>query len=466
MRDQKADSSAPSQGWLGDLSRFLLGLSAERKRLLLPGRLRDAIARQQENSEILIGWIQLGVVVTFAVLYTLAPKTFHPDVMFEPVPLVLAVYAVFTLLRLVLAHRRALPEWLLYVSIVADMALLMVAIWSFHLQYQQPPSFYLKAPTLLYVFIFIALRALRFEARFVLLAGAAAALGWLGLVGYATLSRPDDTMITRNYVEYLTSNSVLLGAEFDKIISIIMVTVILGLALLRARGLLVQAVVEGQAARDLSRFFAPEVAAKITRTDRHIRAGEGEVREAAILTLDLRGFTALSMALPAPQVLALLAEYQARVVPVIQAHGGSIDKFLGDGIMATFGAALPTGRHAADALRAVAAITEAIDAWNAERAVAGQPPVRVGAAVSAGPVLFGAVGDETRLEYTVIGEAVNLAAKLEKHTKAEGVRALCTRTALELAEQQGHRLAQPYRQLTGRAVEGVTCPLDLVVLVE
>ena len=68
MRDQKADSSAPSQGWLGDLSRFLLGLSAERKRLLLPGRLRDAIARQQENSEILIGWIQLGVVVTFAVL--------------------------------------------------------------------------------------------------------------------------------------------------------------------------------------------------------------------------------------------------------------------------------------------------------------------------------------------------------------------------------------------------------------
>ncbi|MBC7135479.1 MAG: adenylate/guanylate cyclase domain-containing protein [Oceanibaculum nanhaiense] len=456
------------RNWLIGLPRLLPGLLpfGTGRRLVLPGRLREAIARQQENSEILIGWIQLGVVVTFAVLYTLAPKTFHPDVMFEPVPLVLGVYAVFTLLRLVLAHRRALPGWLLYVSILADMALLMAAIWSFHLQYQQPPSFYLKAPTLLYVFIFIALRALRFEARFVLLAGAAAALGWLGLVGYATLSRPDDTMITRNYVEYLTSNSVLLGAEFDKIISIAMVTVILGLAILRARGLLVRAVVEGQAARDLSRFFAPEVAAKITGTEHQIRAGEGEVREAAILTLDLRGFTALSTALPARQVLALLADYQARVVPVIQAHGGSIDKFLGDGIMATFGAALPTGRHAADALRAVTAIMATIDGWNAERLAAGQSPIRVGAAVSAGPVLFGAVGDETRLEYTVIGEAVNLAAKLEKHTKAEGVRALSTRMALELAEQQGYRPVQQHRVLAACVVEGIAGPLDLVVLAE
>ena len=110
----------------------------------------------------------------------------------------IGAYALFTLLRLVLAHRISLPGWFLIVSIVFDMSLLFGLIWSFHLQYQQPASFYLKAPTLLYVFIFIALRALRFEARFVIAAGLAAAAGWLVLVLYVITVDPSDTMITRD----------------------------------------------------------------------------------------------------------------------------------------------------------------------------------------------------------------------------------------------------------------------------
>ena len=105
-----------------------------------------------------------------------------------PVPYVLGSYFAFTLLRLGLAHRFHLSAPVLALSVVADMALLMVTIWSFHIKYGQPPAFYLKAPTLLYVFIFIALRALRFEANYVILAGITAALGWLILVGlWATL---------------------------------------------------------------------------------------------------------------------------------------------------------------------------------------------------------------------------------------------------------------------------------------
>ena len=85
-----------------------------------------------------------------------------------------------------------LPAWLLALSIIIDMALLFGLIWSFHLQYAQPPSFYLKAPTLLYVFIFIALRALRFEAKYVVFAGLAAALGWLAMVLYVVFVDPDE----------------------------------------------------------------------------------------------------------------------------------------------------------------------------------------------------------------------------------------------------------------------------------
>ena len=96
-------------------------------------------------------------------------------------------------------------------SVIADTLLLMVLIWSFHLQYEQPPSFYLKAPTLLYVFIFIALRALRFEPQFVVLAGLVAVLGWILMVFYVAYGDPaftataegrvpDPELLTRDYV--------------------------------------------------------------------------------------------------------------------------------------------------------------------------------------------------------------------------------------------------------------------------
>ena len=150
----------------------------------LPKRVIVRVRQQQEASEVLIGWIQFGVVSVFGVLYMLAPKTFSEEAAFAPVPWALGAYLVFTLTRLHLAQIRRLPEWFLHLSVVLDMALLLGLIWSFHLQYEQPSSFYLKAPTLLYVFIFIALRALRFEVRYVVLAGAVAAIGWLIMVAY------------------------------------------------------------------------------------------------------------------------------------------------------------------------------------------------------------------------------------------------------------------------------------------
>ena len=142
------------------------------------------------------------------------------------------------------------------------MTLLLGLIFSFHIQYRQPPSFYLKSPTLLYVFVFIALRALNFDARNVVTAG---------LVAVARLARcwslyvitidPRDSMITRDYVNYMTSNSVLIGAEVDKIISILVVT---GDARARdhaqPRACSTFAVTESASNQELARFVPNEVA--------------------------------------------------------------------------------------------------------------------------------------------------------------------------------------------------------------
>ncbi len=430
----------------------------------LPPRVQDALKQQRRSSEILIGWVQLAVVAAFGTLYWLSPKTFPAEADFVPIPWVLGAYAAFTILRLALAYRIELPNWLLALSVIVDMALLMGTIWSFHQQYMQPAAFYLKAPTLLYVFIFIALRTLRFEPVFVALSGCVAALGWIGMVVYAIHFDPDAAPVTRDYVYYLTSNAILIGAEFDKVISILMVTGILVWAIVRARRLLVRSVTDQLATQELSRFMDRDVAARIADMRSDMAIGHGEIRDAAVVQVDIRGFSALSNRIEPHEVLTILSEYQALVVPILRRHGGSIDKFLGDGILASFGATNPSVTAAADAVRAVEAVAVALSQWQAARAETGASAPGFGLAAASGRVVFGAVGDADRREITVIGRAVNLSARLEKHTKVEQVKALCDHETYGRAISQGYKARSPHRILWSRPIEGVDAPMDLVIL--
>jgi adenylate cyclase len=429
----------------------------------LPPRAARAVGDAEADAEVVVCLVQIAAIVMFAALYFAAERAFPPDVPFEPVPVTLAAYAVLTAIRFTLALTRRLTPPLLAGSVVLDVTVLMLTIWSFHLQYGQPVAFALKAPTLLYVFILIALRALRFEPIYVLLTGATAALCWLAILAHAIAEGGMDT-ITRDYVAYMNSARVLVGAEIDKIVSIVVVAVILALAIVRARRVLVQASAGAIASAELARFFAPEVAQHIIGAERAVRPGDAELRHGAALMVDLRGFSALAATLDPPGLMRLLADYQALVVPIIAAQGGSIDKFLGDGILASFGAVRPMPDAAARAMRAVEAIAESGAHWTASRRASGLPAPPIGAAVASGPLVFGAIGDPTRLEYTVLGEPVNLAAKLEKHTKAEGVTVLATAASAEAARAQGWRPHLDLAALPGVTVEGIAEPVDLVAL--
>ncbi len=453
-------SLAARSRFLRRASGFLFGTPAPRA---VPERVRKAIAADQRSSEILVCLAQFGAIAFFGGFYALTPKAFPPSVPFEPVPAALAAYTIVTALRLWLALRgRLTPLWL-GASVVIDIAVLMVTIWSFHLQYQQPATIYLKAPTLLYVFILIALRTMRFEAVYVLLAGLAAVIGWCALIVYA-VAAPGGMRVTHDFVAYMTSHAVLIGAEVDKLLSIAAVTAVLAIAIVRARRLLVRAATEAHAASELSRFFAPEVAGEIRLADTALRPGDATMREAAAMMIDLRGFTRLSARLDPVETLALLSEYQRRMVAAIRAHGGSIDKYLGDGILATFGAVRPSPSCAADALRALVAVTRAAEAWSRERIDAGEDPASIGTGVAIGPMLFGVTGDASRLEFTVIGDPVNLAAKLEKHCKAVGRPALASAATLDLAIAQGFEAGEMFERLPPAMVSGVSAPLRLVAL--
>ena len=422
----------------------------------LPARVREVILREQDWSEILIGWIQLGVVLTFAALYYLSPKPPGANPMIAPEPWVLAGYVLFTLIRLNLAYKRRLPNWLLYLSVIMDMALLLGLIWTFHLKYDQPASFYLKVPTLLYVFIFISLRALRFEVRYVLIAGGVAALGWLLMVLYVVSIDPADPMITRSYVEYMTSNSVLLGAEFDKVISILMVTAILAVAIARARRLLVESVVESSAARELSKFVPDEVARQAKAGEERMQAGQGEVREATILFTDIEGFTTISETMTPTELIATLNDYFAVVSKPINEHGGVINQFQGDAILATFNLPETLPDHAAHAIRAALAMQEALKCTQFGNGIV----LRSRIGINSGEIVGGLVGTGDRLGYTVHGDDVNLAARLEQLNKEHGTRIIVSGRTCELAGPAQF----PFKKLGSTTVRGRRTPVVIYTL--
>jgi adenylate cyclase len=164
----------------------------------------------------------------------------------------------------------------------------------------------------------------------------------------------------------------------------------------------------------LGKVVSPEIASQLLHSE--LQLG-GEEREVTILFSDLRDFTALSEKLPPAEVLTLLNRYLDRMSAVIEKHGGVIDKYIGDAIMALFGAPVAAPDSARRALAAAREMQAALATLNEELAAEGRPTLALGIGINTGRVVAGNMGSKTRLNYTVIGDGVNLAARLEALTK-------------------------------------------------
>jgi adenylate cyclase len=143
-------------------------------------------------------------------------------------------------------------------------------------------------------------------------------------------------------------------------------------------------------------------------------------REVTVLFVDIRDFTTYSESRAPEEVLHFLDDYFGRMTQLVQGHDGSVNKFIGDGLMALWGAPEALADHAVHAVKAALDMHKVMAEINEHRATAGEAPLRIGVGVHTGPVAAGMLGSTSQAEYSVIGDTVNLASRIEGLTKEYG----------------------------------------------
>lgn len=307
-----------------------------------------------------------------------------------------------------------------------------------------PLAIYLRGNNEAFLFIILVFSCLGFSPRLVLFTGFMTALIWGSVIFFvASLpgSIPSWTFEDLDRFTDLDEATIYLQPGFLDVtagVVLILVAAVMGIVLAavveRSRRLVIRQADAERARANLSRYFAPDVVEALAETDLPLTAPRPAA--ATVMFADLVGFTRLAERLGPERSIALLRRFHRRMDDAVFAHDGTLDKYLGDGLMATFGTPRATGRDATNALAAARAMLRAIDAWNGKRAEKGAPPIRLSIGLHHGTVVRGDVGGAQRLEFAVIGDPVNVASRLEALTRNHETRLIVSQAWLDAAQAE------------------------------
>jgi adenylate cyclase len=322
-------------------------------------------------------------------------------------PFVLYEIGAFAFLSWRMSRGKDFPQPARFVNALIETSLpgVIIYVLSRHMEPQLVFGFW---PPMLY-FVFIVLSTLRLDFWLSLWTGVVAACQQLGLALWLlpitlTGDRPEQALV------YHLSRSTML-----------MLAGIAAAIVARALRQQFESSVAAAVARDkvtnlFGQHVSPVVVEQLLGTN-----VQSERRMVCVLFLDIRGFTAMTRTRSAGETVTLLNDFFAEMIEIVDRHHGFINKFLGDGFLALFGAALADPAAASNALAAGREMLKAVDAWNATHT---QRQLKIGIGVHIGEAITGSIGSPRRKEYTAIGDTVNLAARLEQLTKETGARLL------------------------------------------
>lgn len=378
-------------------------------------------------------WITVALVIVAPVLVALAG---WPEALYYHA--ILLVFILSAWLKYLFARRSEESTWFDYATVAFNFALI-----SFTLIYPNPlseasqlpyaPSLSLRTNNFIFFFLLLTSLAFSFSPLIMAWAGLCGALFWS--IGYwwvlnqpgievfdPARHAPKDASTAEIEAARLLPQFVDKDIWLQDVTTFLLVAGLLALIVQGSRELLLRRALEERRGANLARYLPAQLAECMAESDTPFL--EDREAEAAVLFSDIVGFTRWAEAHSPQEVVALLREVHGLVAEEVFRAEGVLDKFIGDGAMATFGVARTDPAPAARALGCVEAIVARASAYNAARVAQGKVPVRLSVGAHFGPVTIGDVGTEGRLELAVLGDAVNVASRLEALTRSIDVAAV------------------------------------------
>jgi len=325
--------------------------------------------------------------------------------------------------------------------------------------------------TFIYFFVLLATAPLAYSWRTVIAMGTWTAALWAVGVGWVWLQPETHAALAERVRAAVGSDvrmfalidptAVHIAARFQEIVVFLIVAVTLAVAVRRSNALLVSHAGIERERTNLARYFSPNVVEQLSKNDEPLKQVRTE--NVAVLFADIVGFTAYADGRNPAEVIGTLRRFHERMEREIFRHEGTLDKYLGDGLMATFGTPFPGASDAGNALRCAQTMLGAIDDLNRERRHRGEPPIRISIGLHYGQVVLGDIG-LNRLEFAVIGTTVNAASRLESLTREFGCAIIASDDLVQRARAETsssdadftHLVAQP-----PQAIRGLEQPLGI-----
>ena len=335
-----------------------------------------------------------------------------------------------------------------------------------------PIGMQFRFETFIYFFVFLATATLAYSWRTVVAMGFWTSAVWAIGVGWAYLQPATHAALSERVRDAVGSDirmfhvinpaSIGIPERFQEIIVFLIVAMTLALAVRRSNALLISHAGIERERTNLARYFSPNVVEQLSGNDEPLK--QVRTQDVAVLFADIVGFTAYADGRDPKQVIATLRQFHERMEREVFRHGGTLDKYLGDGLMATFGTPFAGDSDALNALRCARGMIAAIVELNKERTGRNEPPIRVSVGLHYGQVVLGDIG-LNRLEFAVIGTTVNAASRLEALTREFGCAIVVSDALVQQARTETNNSSTDFalagRAASRRTIRGLEQPVGI-----